>query len=55
MMTLADYKGVIATLSSAILQAEDPDAHREWKLALVHAQRRVRQIEARVLVPQATE
>jgi hypothetical protein len=54
-MTLAAYKSAIVSLQSAIKQAKSPETKREWTRALVHAQRRVRQIENRVLVAQTTD
>jgi len=50
MMTLADYKSSIVSLQIAIKDSKNAESKREWTRALVHAQRRVRQIERRVLV-----
>ena len=55
MMTLATYKSCIASLRTAIKTAPSTETRIEWKRALVHAQRRVRQIENRVLVAQTTD
>ena len=49
MKTLAYYKGAAISFRRAAKAAKNPEMRREWTRAAVHAQRRVDQIERRVL------
>ena len=49
MRTLAEYKGAVEDLRIAVKQAKSKETRREWIRAIVHAQRRVSEIERRVL------
>jgi len=50
MMTLADYKSSVIELQIALKKARNPEVRREWRRAIVHGQRRIKQIESRILV-----
>jgi len=50
MMTLADYKGDVADLEILMRGEKNPEVLRGWVRELVHASRRIKQIERMVLI-----